>query len=229
LYPDQTLYIIVRMKEYDPFSQTREEMVEYQIKARGITDERVLAAMRNVPRHEFIPEEFAGEAYEDHPLPVGGGQTISQPFIVALMTSQLELKGSEKVLEIGTGSGYQAAILAQLAKEVHSVELIPELAAKAQTSLKKLGIENVFVHSGDGSLGWLQAAPYDRIIVTAAAPSVPAELTDQLKTGGKLIIPVGERWNQVLEKWEKTKSGLKRREILSVVFVPLLGEKGWRE
>jgi protein-L-isoaspartate(D-aspartate) O-methyltransferase len=223
------IYIIVRMKEYDPFRQARETMVEYQIKARGVTDARVLAAMREIPRHLFVPEELAGEAYEDHPLPVGGGQTISQPYIVALMTSQLELNGNEKVLEIGTGSGYQAAILARLAKEVHSVELVPELAAKSRQTLKGLGIENVFVHSGDGSLGWKEAAPYDRIIVTAAAPSVPRELTDQLKIGGKLIIPVGERWNQVLEQWEKTGSGLEKRDILSVVFVPLLGKKGWKE
>jgi protein-L-isoaspartate(D-aspartate) O-methyltransferase len=217
------------MKERDPFSQAREEMVHYQIEGRGINDARVLAAMRSVPRHEFVHEELAGEAYEDHPLPVGGGQTISQPYIVALMTSQLDLTGSEKVLEVGTGSGYQAAILSQLAKEIHSVELVPELAARAQAALKKMGIKNVFVHSGDGSLGWPQAAPYDRIIVTAAAPSVPKELTDQLKIGGKLVIPVGERWNQVLEKWVKTESGLRKKDVLSVVFVPLLGEKGWRE
>ena len=204
-------------------------MVENQIISRGIVDTRVLAAMRAVPRHAFIPEKFLDEAYEDHPLPVGDGQTISQPYIVALMTSHLELTGSEKVLEIGTGSGYQAAILARLAKEVHSIERIPELASKAEATLKRLGFDNVAVHAGDGSLGWPEAAPYDRIIVTAAAPSVPAELTDQLTTGGRLIIPVGERWHQVLEEWRKTPAGLVKKEVLPVVFVPLLGQKGWQD
>ena len=204
-------------------------MVEKQIISRGITDARVLAAMRAVPRHAFVPDKYLEEAYEDHPLPVGEGQTISQPYIVAFMTSHLELTGSEKVLEIGTGSGYQAAILARLAKEVHSVERIPELASKAEATLKRLGFDNVAVHAGDGSLGWPEAAPYDRIIVTAAAPSVPDALTDQLKAGGRLIIPVGERWHQMLEEWEKTSAGLIKKEVLSVVFVPLLGQKGWQD
>ena len=204
-------------------------MVEDQIKARGITDARVLAAMRTLPRHAFVPDNFLDEAYQDHPLPVGEGQTISQPYIVALMTSRLELKGSEKVLEIGTGSGYQAAILARLSKEVHTVERIPELAEKAKSILKELGIDNVIVHLGDGSLGWPEAAPYDRIIVTAAAPAVPEELTSQLAPGGRLIIPVGERWNQMLEEWERTGVGLEKRDVLPVVFVPLLGQKGWQE
>jgi protein-L-isoaspartate(D-aspartate) O-methyltransferase len=217
------------MKTSDPFSQAREAMVENQIIARGITDARVLAAMREVPRHAFVPEKFLSEAYEDHPLPVGEGQTISQPYIVALMTSHLELSGKEKILEIGTGSGYQAAILAKLANEVHTVERIPELAARAEETLNALGIKNVIVHTGDGSLGWPAAAPYDRIIVTAAAPAVPAELTCQLKPGGRLIIPVGERWSQMLEEWERTDAGLEKRDVLPVVFVPLLGEKGWKE
>jgi protein-L-isoaspartate(D-aspartate) O-methyltransferase len=215
------------MKEHDPFSHAREAMVENQIIARGITDTRVLAAMRSVHRHAFVLESFIGEAYEDHPLPVGEGQTISQPYIVALMTSHLALTGKENVLEIGTGSGYQAAILAKLAKEIHSVERIAELAARAKETLKGLGIRNVTIHVGDGSLGWPDAAPYDRIIVTAAAPAVPEELTSQLKPGGRLIIPVGERWNQMLEQWEKTKDGLEKLDVLPVVFVPLLGEKGW--
>ncbi len=217
------------MKANDLFRQAREAMVEDQIKARGITDARVLAAMRTLPRHAFVPDNFLDEAYQDHPLPVGEGQTISQPYIVALMTSRLELKGSEKVLEIGTGSGYQAAILARLSKEVHTVERIPELAEKAKSILKELGIDNVIVHLGDGSLGWPEAAPYDRIIVTAAAPAVPEELTSQLAPGGRLIIPVGERWNQMLEEWERTGVGLEKRDVLPVVFVPLLGQKGWQE
>jgi protein-L-isoaspartate(D-aspartate) O-methyltransferase len=217
------------MKARDPFSQARKAMVKKQIVSRGITDARVLAAMRAVPRHAFVPDQFIEEAYEDHPLPVGAGQTISQPYIVALMTSHLGLTGKEKVLEIGTGSGYQAAILARLAKEVHTVERIPELASKAEATLQQLGLKNVFVHVGDGSLGWPEAAPYDRIIVTAAAPSVPEELTGQLKTGGRLIIPVGERWYQMLEEWEKTPAGLVKKEVIPVVFVPLLGAKGWQE
>jgi len=204
-------------------------MVEQQILARGVTDARVLAAMRSVPRHVFVAEKFSSEAYSDHPLPVGAGQTISQPYIVALMTSCLQLTGKEKVLEIGTGSGYQAAILAKLASEVHSIERIPELAESAEKTLKALGIKNVFVHVGDGSLGWSENAPYDRIIVTAASPAVPKELTDQLKPGGRLVIPVGERWNQMLEEWELTDTGLEKSDVLPVVFVPLLGEKGWEE
>jgi protein-L-isoaspartate(D-aspartate) O-methyltransferase len=175
-----------------------------------------------------VPEPYLNEAYQDHPLPVGEGQTISQPYIVALMTSRLELSGEEKVLEIGTGSGYQAAILAWLAKEVHTVERIPQLAKGAEETLKSLGINNVSVHTGDGSLGWPEYAPYDRIIVTAAAPAVPTELTGQLRIGGRLIIPVGVRWSQMLEEWERTEHGLEKRDILPVVFVPLLGEKGWR-
>ena len=204
-------------------------MVEDQIIARGITDTRVLSAMRTVPRHAFVPNNFLEEAYEDHPLPVGEGQTISQPYIVALMTSHLELTGKEKVLEVGTGSGYQAAILAKLAKEVHTVERIPDLAARANETLKKIGIKNVIVHTGDGSLGWPEDAPYDCIIVTAAAPAVPSELTSQLKQGGRLIIPVGERWSQMLEEWVRTDTSLEKRDVLSVVFVPLLGKKGWQE
>jgi len=217
------------MARRDPYQDAREAMVEQQIIARGITDARVLAAMRSVPRHVFVPEKFSSEAYANHPLPVGAGQTISQPYIVALMTSCLQLTGKERVLEIGTGSGYQAAILAKLCREVHSVERIPELAESAAEALKTLGIKNVFVHKGDGSLGWLAAAPYDRIIVTAAAPAVPKELTDQLKPGARLVIPVGERWNQMLEEWQLTDAGLEKRDVLPVVFVPLLGEKGWKE
>jgi protein-L-isoaspartate(D-aspartate) O-methyltransferase len=217
------------MAKRDPYQEAREAMVERQIIGRGITDARVLAAMRSVPRHVFVPEKYASEAYEDHPLPVSAGQTISQPYIVALMTSHLQLSGNEKVLEIGTGSGYQAAILAKLAGEVHSVERIPELAESAQKTLKELGIKNVFVHTGDGSLGWPEAAPYDRIIVTTAAPAVPEELTAQLKLGGRLVIPVGERWNQMLEEWVRTDAGLEKRDVLPVGFVPLLGEQGWKE
>ena len=215
------------MQERDDLRRAREEMVENQIKDRGVTDERVLEALRKVPRHEFIQENHQSEAYDDHPLPIGSGQTISQPFIVALMTEQLALKGNEKVLEIGTGSGYQAAILAELAREVHSVERVPDLAEKARENLKRVGIKNVSVHVGDGTLGWLEDAPYDAIIITAGTPTMPEGLADQLAEGGRLVAPVGSRWRQMLELWIKREGQIQKREVLPVVFVPLIGEKGW--
>ena len=217
------------MRERDDLRRAREEMVENQIKDRGVTDERVLEALRKVPRHEFIQENHQSEAYDDHPLPIGNGQTISQPYIVALMTEQLELKGGEKVLEIGTGSGYQAAILAELAKEVHSVERVPELAEKARENLSRVGVKNVSVHVGDGTLGWLEDAPYDAIIITAGTPTMPEGLADQLAEGGRLVAPVGSRWRQMLELWIKREGQIQKREVLPVVFVPLIGEKGWDE
>ena len=204
-------------------------MVKNQIKTRGVTDERVLEALRKVPRHEFIQEIHQSEAYADHPLPIGSGQTISQPYIVALMTEQLELKDDEKVLEIGTGSGYQAAILAELAREVHSVERVSELAEKARENLRRLGIKNVSVHIGDGTLGWLEEAPYDAIIITAGTPAMPEGLADQLSDGGRLVAPVGSRWRQMLELWIKREGEIEKIEVLPVVFVPLIGEKGWDE
>jgi protein-L-isoaspartate(D-aspartate) O-methyltransferase len=209
--------------------KARHRMVENQIAARGINDRRVLDAFIKIPRHKFVSSEFLQDAYDDHPIPIGYGQTISQPYIVALMTSQLVLKGNEKVLEIGTGSGYQAAILGSLACEVHSVERINGLAAEAVRCLDQLKIKNVHVHVGDGSRGWPEAAPYDCILVTAAAPEVPACLIDQLKVGGKLVIPVGARWQQVLEVWEKQPKRVIKKEILPVVFVPLKGDFGWQD
>lgn len=217
------------MREPNDFRRAREEMVKNQIKTRGITDERVLEALRKVPRHEFTLEEYQTEAYADHPLPIGSGQTISQPYIVALMTEQLDLEGNEKVLEIGTGSGYQAAILAELAGEIHSVERVPELAEKAQKNLSRLGVKNVSVHVGDGTLGWLEDAPYDAIIITAGTPTMPEGLADQLSDGGRLVAPVGSRWQQMLELWIKREGEIEKREVLPVVFVPLIGEKGWDE
>ncbi len=217
------------MRKRDEFRRAREEMVENQIKTRGVTDERVLEALRKVPRHEFIQENHQSEAYADHPLPIGSGQTISQPYIVALMTEQLELKDDEKVLEIGTGSGYQAAILAELAREVHSVERVSELAEKARENLRRLGIKNVSVHIGDGTLGWLEEAPYDAIIITAGTPAMPEGLADQLSDGGRLVAPVGSRWRQMLELWIKREGEIEKIEVLPVVFVPLIGEKGWDE
>lgn len=215
------------MQEKEDLRRAREEMVESQIKARGVVDRRVLDALRKVPRHEFVQEDHQSEAYADYPLPIGSGQTISQPYIVALMTEQLALKGTEKVLEIGTGSGYQAAVLAVLAREVHSVERVPSLADKARKNLNRIGVNNVSVHVGDGTLGWSQEAPYNAIIITAGSPTMPEGLVDQLSDGGRLVAPVGSRWRQMLELWIKRESGIEKEEVLPVVFVPLIGEKGW--
>ena len=211
------------------YAEARRQMVEYQMASRGIEKPRVLNVFNDVPRHLFVPADQRTEAYEDHPLPIGYGQTISQPYIVALMTNLLDLQGTEKVLEIGTGSGYQAAILASLAAEVHSIERIEKLALMAIENLGKLNIENVQVHIGDGSHGWLDAAPYDNILVTAASPEVPDCMFEQLKPGGKLVIPVGARWRQMLEIWEKQPDKLVKKEILPVMFVPLKGDFGWQD
>lgn len=207
----------------------RERMVREQIEARGVTDRRVLEAMRRVPRHLFVPPEYRDAAYSDGPLPIGHGQTISQPYIVAYMTALLHLKGDEKVLEIGTGSGYQAAVLAHLAREVHTVERIPALAERAAALLRRLGLTNVTVHQGDGSLGLPAFAPYDAILVTAAAPRVPPSLLDQLADGGRLVIPVGSHGLQHLERWRRVGDALRRQILDPVAFVPLIGEEGWGE
>ena len=204
-------------------------MVLNQIAARGIKDAGVLEAMRTVPRHVFIPPEYYYAAYADGPLPIGWEQTISQPYIVALMTELLELKGNEKVLEVGTGSGYQAAVLAELAQEVHTIERYPDLARKAEQILKHAGYENVHIHIGDGSRGLLAHSPYDGIIVTAAAPAAPQPLLDQLKDGGKLVIPVGGRGEQYLERWHRRGDEFDSESILPVAFVPLIGDEGWRD
>ena len=199
-------------------------MVEQQMRRRDITDERVLEAMRKVPRHEFVPKEYLKQAYADHPLPIGYGQTISQPYIVALMTQLLELKEGDKVLEIGTGSGYQAAILAELTDEVYTVEIIEELASQAKERLKRLGYVNVHVKHADGYYGWKEHSPYDAIIVTCAPDHIPQPLVDQLADGGRLVIPVGPPGAyQVL--WKITRKGddIISRRITGVSFVPLTG------
>jgi len=205
----------------------REWMVEQQIAGRGIDDEHVLDAMRKVPRHLFIPPEARQQAYSDRPLRIGSGQTISQPYIVGLMTALLEVQSEHKVLDVGTGSGYQAAILAELAKEIHTIERYPELARSAEKVLHELGYGNVRVHVGDGTQGYTPCAPYDRIIVGAAAPSVPKPLLNQLAIGGRLVIPVGKRYSQRLEIWENAEDGLTHSSNIPVVFVPLVGENGW--
>ena len=199
-------------------------MVEQQLKARDIKDDRVLAAMGKVPREAFVPPESRAASYEDGPLPIGYDQTISQPYIVAFMTEQLRLKPSDRVLEIGTGSGYQAAILAELVSEIYSVEIVEPLAKDAQTTLQRLGYKNVHVKVGDGYKGWPVAAPFDAIIVTCAPEKVPQPLIDQLKDGGRMVIPVGERFAQQLYLLEKRNGQLKESVTLPVRFVPMSGE-----
>jgi protein-L-isoaspartate(D-aspartate) O-methyltransferase len=202
-------------------------MVETQIAARGIMDERVLSAMRSVPRHLFVPEAARGAAYADYPLPIGHGQTISQPFIVAMMTALLQICPDDRVLEIGAGSGYQAALLGTLAKEVISIERIPEVARLAKENLSASGITTVKVIVGDGTLGYPERAPYDGVLITAATPSIPPPLIDQLAEGGRLVAPVGARDLQELIRLTKKDHDLTREFFGGVVFVPLLGEYGW--
>ena len=202
-------------------------MVETQIAARGIKDERVLSAMHSVPRHIFVPEEARGAAYGDYPLPICHGQTISQPYIVAMMTALLEIRPHDRVLEIGAGSGYQAAILGTLAQEVISIERIPEVAHLAEKNLATAGITGVRVIVGDGTLGYPERAPYDGVVITAATPTVPPPLIDQLAEGGRLVAPVGSRDLQELVRLTRKGSDLSREFFGGVVFVPLLGEHGW--
>jgi len=199
-------------------------MIQQQLMARGITDARVLAVMAKVPREEFVPPESRAVTYEDGPLPIGHGQTISQPYIVAFMTEQLRPKASDRVLEIGTGSGYQAAILAGLVKDVYTIEIIEALAKDAEATLQRLGYKNVHVKVGDGYRGWPEYAPFDAITVTCAPDHVPQPLIDQLKEGGRMIIPVGGFGNQELYFLEKKNGQLQRRAVLPVRFVPMAGE-----
>jgi protein-L-isoaspartate(D-aspartate) O-methyltransferase len=205
------------------FAELRRQMVDDQLRARGITDPLVLAAMLKVPRHLFVPSGIVNSAYEDTALPLTHGQTISQPFIVAYMTQALELKGGEKVLEIGTGSGYQAAVLAEIVKEVYTIEILPELAKRAEEVLTSLGYKNIHFRTGDGYLGWPEYAPFDAIIVTAAPDHVPQPLVDQLKRGGRMIIPLG-RIDQKLLVIEKGDTGITRRSTIPVRFVPMTGK-----
>ena len=211
------------------YASEREAMLCEQIMRRGLIAERVIEAMRRVPRHLFVPSEYRHMAYADCALPIGKGQTISQPYIVALMSVLLELEGHETVLEVGTGSGYQAAVLAHLARQVHSIERRPELVRQAALLLHELGLENVRVHSGDGSLGLAEFAPYHAIIVTAASPQAPPDLLEQLVEGGRLIIPVGSRYTQYLERHTRHGEHFETEELIPVAFVPLIGEQGWQE
>lgn len=206
----------------------RKRMVANQLAGRGFTNPHLLAAFESVPRHLFVPEASRPHAYADSALRIGSGQTISQPYIVALMTDLLELNGDERLLEVGTGSGYQAAILGQLAGEVHTVEILSELAKRAESLLRELGYANVHVHVGDGSLGWPVAAPYAGILMAAAAPKVPQLLLAQLMDGGRLILPVAEDHRQLLEVWRRHGAEYTRRIVTEVAFVPLRGKSGWR-
>ena len=204
------------------FARAREEMVATQIASRGVHDAKTLAAMRKVPRHLFVPASSVGQAYDDYPLPIGHGQTISQPYIVGFMTEALGLVGGESVLEVGTGSGYQSAVLAEIAATVHTVEIVAPLADEAAALLKRLGYANVEVRAGDGYQGWPEVAPFDAIIVTAAAPRVPEPLKQQLKDGGRLILPVGDEWQELVVV---TRRGdrFEEKRVLPVRFVPMTG------
>jgi protein-L-isoaspartate(D-aspartate) O-methyltransferase len=215
------------MAQLDPYWQLRERMVDEQLGGRDITDRRVLEALRSVPRHRFVPAEAAELAYIDAPLPIGFRQTISQPYIVALMSQLLRLRGDETVLEVGTGSGYQAAVLSRLARRVYSIERIPELAEEARQTLAAIGVENVEVRVADGSAGLPEAAPFDGILVAAAAPKVPRPLLDQLAEAGRLVVPVGTIEGQVLERWTRRGQEFSRDRSAPVCFVPLLGSYGW--
>lgn len=213
-----------RTNEPDSWEDEREEMVRQQIRGRGIKDASVLAAMRKVPRHLFVPLSHQREAYEDRPLPIGYDQTISQPYIVGYMTEILGLDGDERVLEIGTGSGYQAAVLGEIAREVYSVEIVKELADASAGRLRNLGYANVHVKHGDGFKGWPEAAPFDAIIITAAPPEIPEELIAQLKVGGRMIIPVGSVYQQ-LNFITRTEDGFLKKDVMPVRFVPMVKGK----
>lgn len=206
----------------------RKRMVESQIVSRGITDRRLIEAMLKIPRHIFVEEAMAAQSYSDTPLPIGDKQTISQPYMVALMTELLQLTGTEKVLEIGTGSGYQTAILARLADRIYTIERIRALALKARKALDALGLLNVNIKIDDGSRGWESEAPFNAILVTAGAPDIPQHLVDQLESGGRLVIPIGDQWEQVLVKVTKREDGtVSREDSVNCRFVKLIGEYGW--
>ncbi|MEI8182894.1 MAG: protein-L-isoaspartate(D-aspartate) O-methyltransferase [Desulfomonile sp.] len=211
----------------DDFSDARKNMVERQLVARGIRDRRVLQAMEELPRDLFVDQDSVSEAYHDNPLPIGYGQTISQPYMVAIMTELLALEGHERVLEIGTGSGYQTAILARLCLRVFTIERITSLAHKAENVLSQCGYTNISLMVGDGTEGWSSEAPFDGIIVTAGAPKVPQTLVDQLCEGGRLIIPVGDRFSQILKRATRVRDGIKIESHTSCRFVDLVGQHGW--
>jgi protein-L-isoaspartate(D-aspartate) O-methyltransferase len=213
----------------EDYAAARRKMIEKQLAARGIGDLRVLSAMEQVPRHLFVPESLRYEAYDDNPLPIGHGQTISQPYMVALMTELLDLHGQERVLEIGTGCGYQAAVLSRLCELVYTIEMIRPLSENARRILGQCGYDNISFKVGDGTLGWPEEAPFEGIIVTAGAPDIPYTLVDQLAMDGKLVIPVGDRFSQTLKRAIKTKTGLQIENHSGCRFVDLVGKYGWNK
>ena len=213
----------------DKFNRQREEMVKHQIEARGISDGKVLAALASVPRHLFVSEALVDQAYGDFPLPIGDQQTISQPYIVAEMTQALQLSDDDRVLEVGTGSGYQAAILAEIAYRVYSIERIHSLMIKARRILDKLQYHNVVTRYSDGTLGWEEESPFNAIIVTAGAPTIPQALVNQLASGGRLVVPVGDQHSQELIKIYKDDKGIHQTNLGSCRFVKLVGQYGWRQ
>jgi protein-L-isoaspartate(D-aspartate) O-methyltransferase len=224
--PERTRSRVVTVERggTDAYAAARAEMVRAQIGARGIKNAAVLAAMERVPRHLFVPEDLRASAYDDRPLPIGHDQTISQPYIVGLMTELLELDGNDKVLEVGTGSGYQAAVAAEIAGQVYTIEIVAPLAAEARARLAELGYENVHVRTGDGYRGWAEQAPFDAVILTAAPSEIPQPLIDQLAVGGVLVAPVGDGQYQELMVIERTAKGLERKSVAPVRFVPMTGE-----
>jgi protein-L-isoaspartate(D-aspartate) O-methyltransferase len=213
-----------RSGEVDDWAAQRDRMVGEQLAARDIKDQRVLTAMRQVERHQFVPSARRSLSYADHPLPIGNGQTISQPYVVALMTQLLELHADERVLEIGTGSGYQAAVLSRLTRDVYTIELEPELAASAAERLRRLGYDNVQVRAGDGFFGWPERAPFDAIMITAATPRVPAALIEQLREGGRIVLPLDRNGAQELTVGTKQGGKVRFRSHGQVLFVPMRGE-----
>ena len=216
-----------RRKVRDSYEYQRRRMVQRQIETRGVRDARVLEVMREVPRHLFVRNHLTTQAYTDYALPIEGGQTISQPFVVARMTEMLDLSAEHSVLEIGTGSGYQTLILARLARRVYSLERVPELARRAIERLRQFELDNVKIQAFDGTVGWSDVGPFDRILVTAGAPELPRPLLDQLKVGGKLVIPEGDREGQRLVLYHRTEKRVERRAGEAVAFVPLIGRYGW--
>lgn len=207
----------------------RDSMVEHQLVGRGTRDKAVLKAMREVPRHLFVDEQLKKVAYEDYPLPIGEGQTISQPYMVAAMTEALQLTGEDRVLEIGTGSGYQTAVLAEIAREVFTVERIPSLAEKASRTLVELGYTNIHFKIGNGTIGWMEHAPFNKILVTAGSPGIPEPLFEQLREDGVMVIPMGKTFSQILTVITKVKGEAKRKSLFPCIFVPLVGKDGWSD
>ncbi|MFQ5928363.1 MAG: protein-L-isoaspartate(D-aspartate) O-methyltransferase [Acidobacteriota bacterium] len=213
----------------DPFRIDRERMVELQLKKRSIHDPRVLQAFRRVPRHEFVPENLRQQAYADGPLPIGEGQTISQPYMVAIMTQVAEITPGNRILEVGTGSGYQTAILLEMGAEVYTIERISQLLQQALETLHRLNYTNVHTRAANGTLGWEEEAPFDAILVTAGAPQIPRPLLDQLAIGGRLVIPLDEDYSQVLYIVRRTEEGFEKERGERCTFVPLIGEHGWKK